>query len=767
MTTSVAKGSKSESSTAHNDRKTILENAPEDKRKKFYEQKGHEHIIEKYTHLNEDMIIKDKRAMYDELFEDAIKKYNDTKTRDDRKIGGGKAYTRAEKRVNIELITRALEVRKMKKADRTKFIDSLDPKNAMQKDLKAYLQATSKLTRRDIRKQLTQAKHAKTLGEAYYLKQYHSKQSSTHREFLMQIGNEADFNEMDPNNPKRILKSYDREDPNGIWQRSKHVLEEYVNHFEERNPNLKICNASIHMDEQTPHVQLQVIPVADSEKMMMRGNGTKDKETGKVTKKARHTGLAVKNSFNGALECEGYERKVKDNRDQFTQWASNEQQELAKLMQKELGITRKRGKTNHFKNVHEYKEYQRQVEQQIDQINSYKAEKHKQVEVYKSNKKILDKQNKKLAENQSKLDDLDNYESLMTTYQTNANTAKQEQKDAEKKRDKALQVQKEAEKAKKLAEEQARNANQMLINSLNARKRDLDNRENGYKDSKGIYHKGIKDREKDATSRESNVINRETAVTEKENNLANYDSQIKEKKTILADYEKNLEAKKQKILDKKNKELQESYKAKKQKLDNAYSSRKDEFVSDLKSLQRQKKQLAESNETQSKFVTYASFVYHKCAETFIKTIDPETDSTYNNGFHESKNTMAYDMAHGNYHDAMNPGFSGKNGLENCIQEYHINNNRKRLWSALKATGKKFAELINTKQAKTLIRQLDEIDESGISEEAVKQADNVEIKRQQAFWKQQEQEKQQQRNRKLHIGLRPVAKNDDLENPYDN
>ena len=187
----------------------------------------------------------------------------------------------------------------------------------------------------------------------------------------------------------------------------------------------------------------------------------------------------------------------------------------------------------------------------------------------------------------------------------------------------------------------------------------------------------------------------------------------------------------------------------------------------MKSLQRQKKQLEESNKAQSKFVTYASFIYHTCAETFIKTIDPETNKIYNNGFRDSKHTMAYDMAHGNYHDAMNPDFSGKNGLENCIQEYHINDNRKRLWSALKATGRKFASLINTKQAKTLIRQLDEIDESGISEEAVKQADNAEIKRQQEFWKQQEQEKQQQRNRKLHIGLRPVAKNDDLENPYDN
>ena len=770
MTTSVSKGKQSESSDEHNNRKTNLEKASEKKKDAFYTKTGHKHIHREYTYLNDDLLIRKPSEAYDEIFEDSIKEYNDSKTRNDRKIGKGKALTRAEKTAQLQAWTMVHDMRKLSKKNQrlalAKFAKSYPMASKALQDL---VERTDNMALKDIRKQVTRAKHAKTLGQAYYEKQKHSKQQRTAVEFVIQVGSAEDFNEIDKNG--RIIKSYDRTDPNGIWQRSKKVLKDYYKEFKKNNPNLVPINASIHMDESTPHLHLKVIPVADRDQMQMRGHGTIDKKTGKITKKARHTGLSKKVSFNGALECEGFKRDSSDNRSQFKNWQHREAETLAKIMQNELGVERKKGITNKLKDVHEYKQVKeleaQEHEKFVKQQKTYTETLNKQNVQIQSNHAILQNQTKTLAENQNKLDDLANYESLVSTYQTIANNAKQEQKDAEANRDKALQAQKEAEKAKKLAEEQARNANQMLINSLNARKRDLVDRENGYKDSKGIYHKGIKDREKDVISRESNVINRETAVTGKENNLANYDSQIKEKKTILADYEKNLEAKKQKILDKKNKELQESYKAKKQKLDNAYNSRKDEFVSDLKSLQRQKKQLAESNETQSKFVTYASFVYHKCAETFIKTIDPETNKIYNNGFRDSKHTMAYDMAHGNYHDAMNPDFSGKNGLENCIQEYHINDNRKRLWSALKATGRKFASLINTKQVKTLIRQLDDIDNTGISEEAVKQADNAEIKRQQEFWKQQEQEKQQQRKQKLHIGLRPVAKNDDLENPYDN
>ena len=45
-------------------------------------------------------------------------------------------------------------------------------------------------------------------------------------------------------------------------ERAKEALVKYVEGFEERNPNLKLIGAYIHMDEASPHLHLDYIPVA-------------------------------------------------------------------------------------------------------------------------------------------------------------------------------------------------------------------------------------------------------------------------------------------------------------------------------------------------------------------------------------------------------------------------------------------------------------------------------------------------------------------------
>lgn len=40
------------------------------------------------------------------------------------------------------------------------------------------------------------------------------------------------------------------------------ILDEYARSFQERNPNLYLFNAVLHMDEATPHLHLDYIPVA-------------------------------------------------------------------------------------------------------------------------------------------------------------------------------------------------------------------------------------------------------------------------------------------------------------------------------------------------------------------------------------------------------------------------------------------------------------------------------------------------------------------------
>ncbi|WP_330645250.1 plasmid recombination protein, partial [Clostridioides difficile] len=42
----------------------------------------------------------------------------------------------------------------------------------------------------------------------------------------------------------------------------KQILNDYMKSFQERNPNLYVFNAVLHMDEQTPHLHIDYIPIA-------------------------------------------------------------------------------------------------------------------------------------------------------------------------------------------------------------------------------------------------------------------------------------------------------------------------------------------------------------------------------------------------------------------------------------------------------------------------------------------------------------------------
>ena len=70
-------------------------------------------------------------------------------------------------------------------------------------------------------------------------------------------------------------------------ERAKEALVQYVNGFEERNPNLKLIGAYIHMDEASPHLHLDYIPVAQG-----------------YTR-----GLETRNSLDKAMKQMGYQRK--------------------------------------------------------------------------------------------------------------------------------------------------------------------------------------------------------------------------------------------------------------------------------------------------------------------------------------------------------------------------------------------------------------------------------------------------------------------------
>ena len=164
----------------------------------------------------------------------------------------------------------------------------------------------------------------------YYSKIKNSKKTRTQYEFIVQVGNINDY-EHDENRETSLT-----------WQTSKKILENYFENFQKRNPNLIPYNAVIHMDEEgAPHMHLNVVPVAHDLNAKQ--------------------GVKVKPVLNKALAEEGFDISKKDNR---KQWRDFQHREADALADEALafGIERKAGITNKLKDVHQYKQVMREIE---------------------------------------------------------------------------------------------------------------------------------------------------------------------------------------------------------------------------------------------------------------------------------------------------------------------------------------------------------------------------------------------------------------------
>lgn len=87
------------------------------------------------------------------------------------------------------------------------------------------------------------------------------------------------------------------------------ILTEYVESFKERNPNLYLFNAVLHMDEATPHLHLDYIPVATGYK----------------------NGLKVRNSLSKALQNMGLAKSKNKWQNITVAWESREREYLTGL----------------------------------------------------------------------------------------------------------------------------------------------------------------------------------------------------------------------------------------------------------------------------------------------------------------------------------------------------------------------------------------------------------------------------------------------------
>lgn len=118
-------------------------------------------------------------------------------------------------------------------------------------------------------------------------------------------------------------------------QKAKEALVQYAKGFEARNPNLKLIGAYIHMDEASPHLHLDYVPVAHGYK----------------------NGLQVRNSLDKAMKEMGFIPEKESRKNNATKlWKENERAvfgDICRSMGLEVGKERKaRGSLS----VEEYKE---------------------------------------------------------------------------------------------------------------------------------------------------------------------------------------------------------------------------------------------------------------------------------------------------------------------------------------------------------------------------------------------------------------------------
>ena len=126
----------------------------------------------------------------------------------------------------------------------------------------------------------------------YYEKIRSGKQEKPFHELILQIGDKDNMGATTENG-----------------ELAKTVLDEYFQHFQERNPTLRVFSAHLHMDEATPHLHIDFVPFTTGSK---RGLDTR------VSLKQALAALGFKGGTRGMTE--------------WNQWVQAEKQALAEVM---------------------------------------------------------------------------------------------------------------------------------------------------------------------------------------------------------------------------------------------------------------------------------------------------------------------------------------------------------------------------------------------------------------------------------------------------
>lgn len=174
--------------------------------------------------------------------------------------------------------------------------------------------------------------------EDYYEKIRSGKQEKPFHEIILQVGNRDDM-------------SADSEE----GQLAAAVLDEYMKGFQERNPQLRVFSAHLHMDEATPHLHIDFVPFTTGSKR----------------------GLDTRVSLKQALAAQGFKGGTRGDTE-WSQWVRSEKERLSLVMERHGIEWEDKGTHDKHLSVLDYKKEQRAKE--IAVLETVKTEKESQVE---------------------------------------------------------------------------------------------------------------------------------------------------------------------------------------------------------------------------------------------------------------------------------------------------------------------------------------------------------------------------------------------------
>lgn len=185
--------------------------------------------------------------------------------------------------------------------------NELQKRSDRQKSVEGYLQ------------ELTNNKHKKGAEKPFY-------------EVIIQIGDKDTCNCL--KNPSEA-------------ENAKKALLKYYDTWKDRNPNLKTFNVSLHLDEETPHLHIDYIPVAEG---------------------CYKKGLTRRNSLSKALELQGLGKGNSQYDNSSVRWQEQERIALKEIAMEYGFDIEKKGINRKHLTVQEYKKLQDETKKELDTV---------------------------------------------------------------------------------------------------------------------------------------------------------------------------------------------------------------------------------------------------------------------------------------------------------------------------------------------------------------------------------------------------------------